>query len=310
MQRNRLYLLVALTAALLGSESIQTGSVVAQQSITASQKEQSGLKTATFNTPQGKINVNLPDDMAATDEISGTVIAEAVGKTPEEKEQNTDELNGYVVEVAKTEEAPKVADQPKTKKPPKVNPKEPDFTCVIPPAVSLIKLILRNSKGTQVCTSEVPCLPTPPPMPCPEDQCIMPTVGSCGRPVQIKAPGDGHFSNSGVTIGGTPAKLLAESPRQTIAKSPTNVVGPTEIQRQEGNRVAKGKFNNLRVKMVAGKLGLQKGESTSVTVRVDGLEGMKEPVRLQIENRTPDVVTMSGGNTQEIIIRPEDVSSN
>ena len=138
----------------------------------------------------------------------------------------------------------------------------------------------------------------------------MPTVGSCGKPVQIKGCGDGAFSNSNVTIGGAKAPLLAESPRQTVAKSPTSVVGPTEIQRQEGNKVSKGKFNNLRVKLVAGKLGLQKGESTTVTVRVEGLEGMKEPVRLQLENRTPEVVTMSGGNVQQIIIRPEDVSSN
>src|SRR6185369_3611642 len=99
------------------------------------------------------------------------VMAEATGATPEEKAENTDELNGYVVEVAKTEEAPK-PDQPKKKKPPSVKPSAPEFTCFIPPACEAIKLILKNPHGSPVCTSEVPCLPTPPPMPCPEDQCV------------------------------------------------------------------------------------------------------------------------------------------
>ncbi len=58
-----------------------------------------GLHTTTFTTAEGKIKVNFPDDMAAGDTISGTVIAEPAGTTLEERERNSDELNGYVVEV-------------------------------------------------------------------------------------------------------------------------------------------------------------------------------------------------------------------
>src|SRR5437868_6520851 len=151
MLGKKFWLLTALTLVLLGSESIRAGSVIAEPTITASQRAQTGLKTATFQTPNGKINVNLPDDMAASDEISGTVMAEAAGNTPEEKAQNTDELNGYVVEVAKTEEPPK-PDQPKKKKTPSAKADKPQFTCLIPPACEAIKLILKNSHGSPVCT--------------------------------------------------------------------------------------------------------------------------------------------------------------
>lgn len=58
-----------------------------------------GLQTATFDTAQGKIRVYLPDDMAAGDTISGTVIAEPKGGTDEERRRNADTLNGYVVEI-------------------------------------------------------------------------------------------------------------------------------------------------------------------------------------------------------------------
>jgi hypothetical protein len=301
--RNVLLVAVALISLLsAGSRS----PLIAQQEITSSTKAQPGLKTAVFETPKGKINVNLPDDMAATDEISGTVVAEAAGKTPEEKAQNEDELNGYVVEIAKTEEPPK-PEAPKKHAVPKAKPTDPGFVCMIPPAAEVIKLILRGPKGTPVCTSEMPCLPKPPAQSCGPSECVMPTVGTCGRPVQIKGPCDGSFTNSGVMIGGQKAPILAESPRQQVAKSPTSVVGPTEIQRTEGQQVTKGTFRNLKVKMAAQKLGLQKGETTTVTIRVEGLKGITEPVRLQIENRSPDVVTMSNGNSQVIIIRPEDV---
>src|SRR5215510_12224699 len=59
-----------------------------------------GLHTATFDTLQGTVTAKLPDDLSAGDTISGTVVAEAKGKTPQEKAQNLDQLNGYVVELA------------------------------------------------------------------------------------------------------------------------------------------------------------------------------------------------------------------
>src|SRR4030095_10948701 len=58
-----------------------------------------GLKIATFTTPYGTIKVNLPDDMAAGDTISGTVTAEATGQTDAERAQNLAELKRHVLVV-------------------------------------------------------------------------------------------------------------------------------------------------------------------------------------------------------------------
>src|SRR5258708_36101071 len=62
-----------------------------------------GLTTTTFYTVQGTVSLNLPDDVAAGDTISGTVISEPKGTTKDEQSKNQDSLNGYVVEVAKQE---------------------------------------------------------------------------------------------------------------------------------------------------------------------------------------------------------------
>lgn len=285
--------------------SAQQGASTAQPEVTAKEVDGGGLKTAVFNTPNGKISVNLPDDMAAEDTISGTVVAEATGNTPEEKAKNEDEISGYVVEVAKAEEVPPVevaqkVEKPKKKKAPVCTKDKPDFTCLIPPAIGAISLILRAPNGKKVCETPMTCLPTPPPQSCPPGECCMPTVGSCGRPVAIKGPCDGKFANTNVKIGGETAKPLAESPRQQIVKSPKNVVGPTTIERKEGNSVATGKFTNLKVKLAAAKTGLKKGESTTITVTVEGLEGISTPVNLHIVNRAEDVIEMDGGNDQKI----------
>ena len=57
-------------------------------------KQEGGLYTAVFETNLGKIVVNLPDDMAAGDTISATVVTEPAGRNDKEKQRNAAELNG------------------------------------------------------------------------------------------------------------------------------------------------------------------------------------------------------------------------
>jgi len=59
------------------------------------------LYVIAFDVTQGKVTVNLPDDINVGDTVSGTVIAEPRGQTEEEQRRNTDELNRYLVEIGK-----------------------------------------------------------------------------------------------------------------------------------------------------------------------------------------------------------------
>src|SRR5712691_960765 len=65
----------------------------------ANVKTADGLTVVTFTVDRGKIIVYLPDDMRAGDTISGTVLAEPKGSTPDEKAKNQTELQGYVVDL-------------------------------------------------------------------------------------------------------------------------------------------------------------------------------------------------------------------
>jgi hypothetical protein len=56
------------------------------------------VHTAAFATPQGIIRVHVSSDAAAGDTISGMVLAEPTGATPQAKEANLGQLNSFIVE--------------------------------------------------------------------------------------------------------------------------------------------------------------------------------------------------------------------
>ena len=163
-------------------------------------KSANGLNISTFTTPQGVIKVNLPDDMAAGDTISGTVTEEPNGKNDAERAQNLGALNGYVIEV-EGRRTP-VADQ--------------RFSWSIPRPLNTnsnkISLLQRDQN---VATAAIPIATTPPPTPA---QFTIPTGGQQGRLIRIKGPCNGIFSSQdSVKVGGTvlPAGCAAATPARS-----------------------------------------------------------------------------------------------
>jgi len=215
----------------------------AEEKIPVTTKTDGGLRTMTFDTPQGKISVNLPDDMAAGDTISGTVVAEPSGVNAEEHRKNSDELNGYVVEL-------------------EVEDKEIGETKIsegklkgvsIPKDLSggPAKITLSNSKGEKVITTDIQIQDSPHPLqytaPPSSVDFKLPYIGQSGEPVEIQGPFDGAFDTTTVKIGGKEAEVLAESPRKVIAKTPKDIVGSTNIEVLERGVKTKGEFYNVDV---------------------------------------------------------------
>src|SRR6266850_1435163 len=280
-----------------------------------------GLTVVTFPLAPGDIVVKLPDDMRAGDTISGTVVTEPKGNTAEEKAKNQGVLNGYVIDLEGSKVNP---DRPRfTWTPPIPQPSFPvryqlRIIEVLPPPRTEIgasitpepKIVARavitpDPKITYPTTPSGAVI-TPDPKITPSF--IIPPLGQTGRPVVITGPFDGNFDNTKLTIGGQPMTPLAESPRQVVVQSPSNVTGPAEITVKEGDKEAKGTFRNLGVNLTAPKTSLKKGESTELHVEVQGLQGIAEPVPLHLTKG--GVVTMQGGDSQTMSIKPSEVQAN
>ncbi|HEX6747091.1 MAG TPA: hypothetical protein VF092_07310 [Longimicrobium sp.] len=191
-----------------------------------------GLHTATFAVPQGRVVVRLPDDMAAGDVISGTVVAEPEGRGDRERRRAEDELNGYVVEMGESRTA--------------VSARVLRWT--IPAALGggMAAAVLRDRSGREVARAEVPvagAVPHPPnDAPRPESW-QLPRIGQQGKPLEIPGPFDGSFDNTRVGVGGRPVRPLAESPRKLVVESPREMTGPaprrSSCARERGRRAGR-----------------------------------------------------------------------
>lgn len=235
--------------------------------VQASIKKDGGVETVEFDTLVGKVEVNLPDDMSDTDTISGTVLVEPKGETKEEIAQAEDTLRGYVVEIEKTQEvapppekpSPPVKQKPPTMKCPPAKPggtavrsgtctgvppiiyvvpgSRGGFTAAIPPKCGGVRVTVKNSGGTTICSLPVPTNKIPPK---PPRGCVIPPTCNAGGPLRIPGPSDGCIWNTNVKVNGNTCPPICESPRGTICLAPTNVRGPCTVSVTECGQTKTG----------------------------------------------------------------------
>jgi hypothetical protein len=260
-----------------------------------------GLITTTFDTLNGTVSVNLPDDVAAGDTISGTVITQPKGTTKDEQAKNEDSLNGYVVEVAKQENPAQQQQRSKW---------------VIPPATQFIPVVLKNREGKVVAQTQVPLgqgnviKPKPNGDNPNQGGYSTPPLGQAGKPVSVNGPFDGDFNNTAIKLGNNTAEFLAESPRKVVVRSPANLIGPAPIEVNERGRiVAKCNYQSIGVRLAADKLSLIRGEQTTLTLTLNGLDGVTTPVSVQLTNASPGTIRMEGGESQVVTAQPREFTA-
>lgn len=324
--RQRILVTCAVVAAVATSSFVFTTEVThSAQNAGTNVTSTNGLTTVTFNTDGGKIHVYLPDDIAAGDRISGTLGVDR-------SESNRNALNGFSMDIA-------------GHKLPLFNGPCPAEGC--PPVSFILKvdaniaglpIVLTNNEGTEagrgllpVFVASTPVIPKhssgavitsggPP-----ANNFVFPAIGQQGRPVQIFGPFDGDTGNTMIQIqpcnppadfekrsesvrgGFGVIRPLAESPRKLIFHAPINFAGSSNLNLKEAGIERAGPYRNVAVKLSAPKTNLVRGERTVVTVEVRGLEGIQNDVPLQLDSR--GVITMDGGNFQNLLIAPSEVSS-
>ena len=248
-------------------------------------KPADGLYATTFTTPHGVIKVNLPDVMVAGDTVSGSIYTEPTGKNETERRQNLEELNSYVIDLVGQQTA--VRDR--------------TFTRNINRTITIVLL----HHGQSVATATVPISVTAPPGP---TQFTVPTGVQQGRLFKIDCPCNGLFSpQDSVKVGGISLPLIAESPRSLVVHNTSELSGPTNMDFRENGIAAQCPFRNIHVNLSAPKLNLIRGETTTLHVLVRGLGGMSGDQSLDLQNNSPGVIKMSGGEQQHLTIRSGEV---
>lgn len=247
-----------------------------------------------FYTNKGRVEICVADDLSAGDTLTGTVIVipdEKKGK----KEVCEDVLNGCVVEIAGE---PTPVSQHK-------------YKYVVPATQTLLPLVLRNSAGVAIGSTKIPIAPAPPastqeePSP---DSYHLPTYCTSGSATQCTGPFSGDFVNTTVAIDDKPRTIYCESPRKVVFQCPSDLVGPGQIELTERGIKKRGTMNGVSATIKTQYRHGTVGYTTAIYVHVDGLLGLKTPLKLKVENTNPGTFTMVGGNVQTISI-PTDSSS-
>jgi hypothetical protein len=249
-----------------------------------------GVQAISFSSSAGVIRVYLPDDIRPGDMISGTIGHTPQGATPEARAANKSILAGCSVEIGQ---------RPHRVITPAVGWSIP---ATLPPGG--IALVLRNDQGAEVAR-------TPLAVTAREDRASkafrLPAIGQTGRLLEVTGPFDGDLSTTDLKLEDEPIELIAESPRKLIARNSYTKKGMALLVLRERDKTADADYRSIAVNLAAPKTALLKGEKTTLTVKVAGLELLTKGIPLVLENTSSDVITLSGGDAERFRIEPSSV---
>lgn len=246
-----------------------------------------GLHRAAFRVPQGTIRVNFPDDLSAGDTISGTVYTEPVGRNQAEQDENSGELSGYVVDLQGVT----------------ASPSGRRFVWKVPGMIAggVSTVVLRDRKNKVVAQCLLPV--HRPVASSDKTEFLLPLGAEAGSMVSAGVPSTGELGTS-VSLGGTDAPVVAESPRKIVFQTPRELVGPSLLKVTKGSQSTSGNFYSLRLVLSASQTFLKSGETATLSITVIGLQGLNEPATLTIVDHSPQIVALTGGPMQQIPIPP------
>jgi len=237
-----------------------------------------GVHTATFETPGGAIQVHVPSDAAPGDVISGTILAEPGGATPQDRTANRNDLDGFVVE------------WPGQRTP--VSSGRYEWRIPIELRAGSVAVLLRDREDRVVSRASIPIDPVPavPLSSSPASAFELPADGEIGQTAVVRGSSDGKLSSKAVSLGGVEAALLASSPRQLAFRVPAIPPRPVALRFTSGESTIERPMRVFEIRVSASSMQLYRGQRATLTVTVLGLDGITEPMRLSVVNRSPAAV--------------------
>lgn len=247
-----------------------------------------GLVTTTFQTPHGSIQVNLPDDLAAGDTISGTILIDPKGQSEEDIKTSANALNKHTLAV----------DDGSVQTSTSVN--DGDFLLTLPNSTNSVRLVLQDQHGHAVESQEVPltgraAAPS-------NNRFIGPICGESGRPFAMVGPFDGTLGSTHMKIAGKELTKLAKSPRKLVLLCPPDLAGPAEVVWTEKGTEMHWHFNSIQLAFDGQSNSVRSGQNLPIRLLVRGAQGLTKPVYVTLENKTPGVVQLGGGNMQHLLV--------
>lgn len=282
--------------------------------------ELDGLISVRMGTPEGTVYVSIPFYAVPGEKVSWSAKASPSGTTQEDLKKNERRLRDHELEIGGgyfplTENpAATIIAAPNLeinltegkKKREKIRASVPFCSSV--PVLIVPDSTIPDSIGTELGAAKTAT--TDPGKPTGEFSlsCNGINEATAGWPVRIPGVFDGLAENTEATVNGKPVQVEAETKSGVVISSPNWSTGLSDVQIREGSARAECTFRNVAIFLSADKLNLHSDETTTMHLKVQGLEKIKEPRYLALVNRSRSVISISGGNSQLITIHPSDVN--
>lgn len=282
------------------------GTAAAKEPPHAEVLAEDGLLIARFQLPEGVIRLQLPGDLAVGETVSGTLSLEVAGPSAKKRDKNARRLAELSLVVGGARGRVEVSE---------VGPLAVCGSLAGPGEMALpvgcdrgglggplaIPVLLEDARGRSLAEARVPVAASP------ESGGLGTTylpVALAGQPLLLHGGFDGRFATTRVTLGGSEARRLAESPRRLVVESPPNEIGETRLVLEELGGRLEGPLRNLAVFLEVAKPMLQPEERTILRLQLHGLAGLEAPLPLTLAARPAGVVRFERGPRERLLIDP------
>ena len=250
---------------------------------TVQQKHNNGLSTITIQTAKGNISIHIPEHHNS-ESITGRVSVVASGNSNTRIKKNKASLEEFQLTYGGLP----------------ISLQSNSYALNTAELKNNI-LSLSNEKGKLLIATTI-TLPS-------KNKIALNTVRippylTAGQPGRISASLDGISTNTTVAINNENVSILAESETDLFFEVPSNNRGVHQIQVENEGQTTDAEVNILVLDISAERLNLLRGETTTLSIQVSGLEDLDTEVPITITNDSPSNISLEGGNNQEITIQP------
>jgi hypothetical protein len=250
-------------------------------------KTHNGLTSVTFQTPDGQIQLLLPDQLAPSG-LAGGSVNYIPGSDQEKKRiKQLATLRTYTIAIGDA-----------------IIKEEGRFEVKLP-LTSGISVDLLDADRTTVQSGAINLTSV-----IHYTEFQIPGIIKKGFYEKITGPFSGTFQGTQVRLGGESANLLAVNESELFFSCPDIQPGRTEVELFTPEWYESQMVNIVDLSLEAGQTDLLPGQQTAITVTISGLQGVQQIPDLTLENTTPAIISLEGGNSQIISISSEEIAEN
>ena len=251
----------------------------------AAQKTVAGIVTDEIKTKNGTVKIIRTAHLPKGKTISGKVVYDAETKNPNKEYKRLKVLGGLAFQLGS-----------------EFIIENEIFTTVLPKSeTTSLKVFSSNGKLIEEILLELSE---------PEENIDlkMPKTLRAENVEKITGNFSGNITEAKVAINNKTMNVLAGNESELLFETAGVDAGKNQLSLAYGDVEAIQNVNVVDYTLQAGRLTLNRGESTYLNVNVVGLKDLQEPLQLEVKNQSAGTIAIEGGNVQFFQINPDDVA--